>query len=77
MELACVVTRYVKKLLVGLPLWKARPETDLKTDRDAMEKVEGVSLNGCRAIFRANAISKLARYVCRSDEMLRVLRVGR
>ena len=54
MELAWVVALEVKKLLIGLLLWKAREGTDLKADLETTEMVE-VSLKGCRrvkAIFR-------------------------
>lgn len=68
-ELAGVVARYVKKLLAGLLLWKAREGTDLKADRDAMDRVEEESVKGCRAILSVKAILKLARYDSRSTKM--------
>ena len=59
----------MKKLLAGLLLWKAREGTDLKADRDTMDKVEEESLKGCRAILGVKAILKVARYDSRSTEM--------
>jgi hypothetical protein len=49
MDLAWVVALEVKKLLIGLLLWKARTGADLKADFETTEMVE-VSLKGCRSV---------------------------